>query len=63
MDTPLPSAMNPKELAEYFSISKRTVYRLVQSRQIPFCKIQGQIRFRAEDMEKFLKSISFEPIR
>ncbi|MDR3559268.1 MAG: helix-turn-helix domain-containing protein [Candidatus Pacebacteria bacterium] len=55
--------MNPKELAEYFSISKRTVYRLVQSRQIPFCKIQGQIRFRAEDMEKFLKSISFEPIR
>jgi len=54
--------MTPEELAAYFSISKRTVYRLVEKRQIPFCKIRGRIRFRPEDIETFLGSTRIEAI-
>ena len=62
MLTSTEKTMKPEELAAYFSISMRTVYRLVEKRQIPFCKIRGRIRFRSEDVETFLGSTRIEVI-
>lgn len=53
----------PDELADFLSISKASVYRLVNKRQIPFNKIGGSLRFRREDIDKFLDSQRIEPIK
>jgi excisionase family DNA binding protein len=60
MHTSTEDTMKPEELAEYFRISKRTVYRLVKRRQIPFCMISGRIRFSPEDIETFLRNSRVE---
>jgi excisionase family DNA binding protein len=62
MLTSTEKTVKPEELAAYFSISKRTVYRLVEKRQIPFCKIRGRIRFKPEDVKTFLGSTRIEAI-
>jgi predicted DNA-binding transcriptional regulator AlpA len=31
--------LNPKELAQYFGVSLKTVYRIIEKRKIPFYKI------------------------
>jgi excisionase family DNA binding protein len=56
------NTMKPEEVAEYFSVSRRTIYRLIEKRQIPFCKIRGRIRFRPEDIEAFMRSTRVEAI-
>jgi excisionase family DNA binding protein len=53
----------PDELAEYLAISKATVYRLVGKRQLPFHKIGGVLRFRREDIERYLDTGRIEPIK
>lgn len=35
---------------------------MVQKRQIPFYKIVGRIRFKLEEVEKYLDSVSFEEV-
>jgi excisionase family DNA binding protein len=52
----------PDELAEFLAISKVTVYRLVGKRQLPFHKIGGVLRFKKEDIERYLESGRVEPI-
>ncbi len=47
--------LNADELAKYLCISKVTVYRLTESRKIPFYKISGCIRFKMEDVERYLE--------
>jgi len=44
------------ELAEILNISKITVYRLVETRKIPFYKIKGCIRFSEMDILNFLEN-------
>ncbi len=46
---------NPDELAEILNISKVTVYRLIESRKIPFYKIKGSIRFSENDVLSYLE--------
>ena len=53
----------PDELAEYLAISKATVYRLVNKRQLPFRKIGGVLRFRIDEIEKYLETERTEPIK
>lgn len=48
------SILTPDELAKFLSISKTTVYRLIEKRQIPFTKVGGGIRFRMEDITTYL---------
>ncbi|MBU4216670.1 helix-turn-helix domain-containing protein [Patescibacteria group bacterium] len=48
------------QLAGMLSISKVTVYRLVESRQIPFYKIKGSIRFNKDDVLKYLQDNRIE---
>ena len=42
------------ELAELFKVSKDTVYKLCENREIPFIKIKGAIRFRHSTIEKWV---------
>jgi len=53
----------PDELAEFLAISKPTVYRLVGKRQLPFHKIGGVLRFKREDIEKYLEDGRIEPVK
>ncbi|MGA2733067.1 MAG: helix-turn-helix domain-containing protein [Syntrophobacteraceae bacterium] len=53
----------PDELAEYFAVSKRTVYRRVNKRKLPFLKFGGLLRFKIEDIEKQSGTESVEPIK
>jgi len=44
-----------EDLAEYFQVSKKTVYRLLKQKQLPAVRISGQWRFREEEIERWLQ--------
>ena len=41
-----------EEVAEIFSVSKRTIYNLLKAKELPGVKIGGQWRFLKEDLMK-----------
>lgn len=43
-----------REVAEYLKVTEKTVYGLVQRRQIPGFKVGGQWRFRREDIDAWI---------
>ena len=53
----------PDELAEFLSVSKATVYRLVGRRKLPFHRIGGMLRFKEQDIEKYLEDERIEPVK
>lgn len=53
----------PEELADFLAVSKATVYRLVNKRQLPFHKIGGVLRFKRTDIERYLETARIEPMR
>lgn len=55
--------LKPDELAEFLNISKPTVYRLIEKRQIPFYKIKGSLRFKMEDVMQFIQGSRIEAIK
>lgn len=55
--------LSPEEMADMLGLSKATVYRLINKRQIPFNKIGGSLRFRKTDIDKFLDAGRIEPIK
>ena len=55
--------LTPDDLAEFLAISKTTIYRLVAKRQLPFHKLGGSLRFRKDEIEKFLENGRIEPIK
>lgn len=50
------------ELALMLHVSKTTVYRLVESRQIPFYRVSGSLRFSYEDIQSYLHKNRFGPV-
>jgi excisionase family DNA binding protein len=54
--------LTPDDLAELFCISRATIYRLIDGRQLPFHKIGGSIRFFKVDVENYLNKVRVEPI-
>ena len=48
------SLMTPEDVANYLSISPRTVYDYAQKGKIPAIKIGGQGRFREDDISQWL---------
>jgi len=52
-----------EELADILNVSKVTIYRLVESRKIPFYKIKGSIRIAENDVLNFLEQNRIEPIK
>lgn len=51
-----------KELSKIFNISKPTIYRIIESRKIPFYKVKGSIRFTENDVLKYLKDNRVESV-
>ena len=45
-----------KDIATLFNISITTVYRLMETRQLPFLKIGGMYRFSEEMIEEYLET-------
>ena len=52
--------ITPQELSKLFKISKSSVYRLVDSRILPFYKIGGNLRFSLNDVDGYLNGVRFE---
>ncbi|MCX6153850.1 MAG: helix-turn-helix domain-containing protein [Candidatus Kapabacteria bacterium] len=55
--------ITPAELANTLSVSMTTVYRLIETRKIPFCKIGGSLRFKQDDVEKYIELNRKESIK
>lgn len=44
-----------KDVAEYLSVTERTVYRLVKGHRLPAYRVGGQWRFKAELIEAWIQ--------
>jgi len=55
--------ITPNELIGYLGISRPTLYRLISGRKISFCKIGGVLRFRKNDIEKYIDNSLIEPLK
>lgn len=51
------------ELTNMFSVSKPTIYRLIYRRKIPSYKISNCVRFKEEDINKFLEENKINVIK
>lgn len=49
------SLMDVKELAAYLRLNEQTIYRKIEKKTIPFVKVGGVVRFKREDIEKWLE--------
>ncbi len=54
--------ITPDELSKLLKISKSSVYRLVDSRVLPFYKFGGNLRFSSDDVSCYLSETRVEPI-
>ena len=54
--------LSPKELADYFGVSLKTIYRRIDNREIPFYKIGGSIRLKKEDIERYASMVLVKSI-
>jgi excisionase family DNA binding protein len=57
---PSPPMMSQHEVAEYFSVTGRTVQRWMKERQIPFSRIGRLVRFSQRDVIKFQRATCVE---
>ena len=57
----LPKLLTVNEVAVYFKVSRATVYRMIETRLIPFYKVSRQIRFSEDDMASYLESQRIKP--
>jgi len=54
----LPTLLKPKEVCDFLSISRNTLYHLVHSKRIPFVKSGGILRFREDQLLAWLQEHS-----
>jgi excisionase family DNA binding protein len=52
----LPSLLTLEEVAGFLRVSKTSVYRLVERRELPFCRVGRTLRFSRTDLEAYLKA-------
>ena len=45
-----------REVAEKLRVSRRTVYRWVQAKELPAYRLGGEFRITERDLEKFLEA-------
>lgn len=48
-------AMTVREVADYLNVNEKTVYRLVQRRELPGFKVAGAWRFRRQDLDFWIE--------
>lgn len=41
------------EIARHFSVSSRTIYRMVEDEELPAVKIRGSLRIHKSDLAKY----------
>ena len=51
-----PSLLTIEEVAEFFRVSKTSVYRLVERRELPFCRVGRSLRFSRKDLRAYLEA-------
>lgn len=44
------------DVAKLLRVSKTSIYRLVERREIPFCRVGRNLRFSRLDIEAFIRS-------
>ena len=59
---PIIKMLDKKDLMRLFKVSKSTIERIVRSRQIPFYKIGGTIRFNQDEIVSFMQRNRVETI-
>lgn len=59
----MPKLYMPAEVASKFGISRATLYRLVETRKLPFYKVGRSLRFSEEDLVAYLNSHRVNAIR
>jgi len=59
--TPGPQLLDVQEVADRLQVTKYTVYRLVKKRKIPFHRVGTVLRFRTDDIERYLTACRVEP--
>ena len=52
----LPSLFTLDEVAAFLRVSKTSVYRLVERRELPFCRVGRTLRFSQEDLDAYLRA-------
>ncbi len=57
-----PKLLTLQEVATLFRVSKQTVYRMVESRILPFYRIVGSLRFNEDEMLMYLESQRVVPM-
>ena len=50
------ASFTPDEVAEYLTISKSGVYRLVYKGDLPFKKVGKLLRFKRDDIEEYFQT-------
>ena len=50
------AALSTREAARYLNISLPTMYRLLKAGELPYLRIGRILRFRLEDLDRFLES-------
>jgi excisionase family DNA binding protein len=46
--------LTPSEAANMLRLSKASIYRLVETRRLPFYRVSGSLRFSKKDLEDYL---------
>ncbi len=59
---PGPELLTPPEVAALLRISRATLYRLVESRRVPFYRIGGVLRLDRRDLVEYLARQRVNPI-
>ena len=54
--------LKPMEAANYLAISRATLYRLIDKREIFAHKVGGSLRLSKEDLENYLNMTRIKPI-
>lgn len=48
--------LTTKEISEMLSLSKGTIYRMVRDKKIPHYKINNELRFKLDEITKWIKA-------
>jgi len=58
----LPKLLSPDEAALALGLSKASIYRLVETRALPFYRVSASLRFSEEDLQNYLSGRRIETI-
>jgi len=52
----------PSEAASMLRLSKASIYRLVETRRLPFYRVSGSLRFSKKDLDEYVSQGRVESI-